>query len=103
MQLPWWLSDKKKKKKNPPADAGDTGSVPDPGKSHMRRGNLAHVPRWLKPAHLEPVPNNEKPPQWKVHAQQLESSPPLATAREKPELSNEDPVQPKIKKLMKTF
>ena len=25
----------KKKKKNPPANAGDTGSIPDPGRSHM--------------------------------------------------------------------
>ena len=25
--------------KNPPASAGDTGSVPDPGRSHMPRSN----------------------------------------------------------------
>ena len=25
--------------KNPPADAGDTGSFPGPGRSHMPRGN----------------------------------------------------------------
>ena len=25
--------------KNPPADAGDTGSIPGPGRSHMPRGN----------------------------------------------------------------
>ena len=31
-----WL---KKKKKKTPAYAGDTGSVPDPGRSHLRRSN----------------------------------------------------------------
>ena len=40
--------DKKKKKrdfrggavvKNPPANAGDTGSIPGPGRSHMPRSN----------------------------------------------------------------
>ena len=25
--------------KNPPADAGDTGSIPDPGRSHKPRSN----------------------------------------------------------------
>ena len=28
-----------KKKKNPPANAGDTGSSPGPGRSHMPRNN----------------------------------------------------------------
>ena len=32
--VPWWLNGK-----NPPADAGDTGSIPDPGRSHMPRSN----------------------------------------------------------------
>ena len=30
--------------KNPPANAGDVGSIPDPGRSHMRRANEAHAP-----------------------------------------------------------
>ena len=58
--------------KNPPASAGDTGSSPGPGRSHMPRGNLAHVPQLLslrsracepqllKPTCLDPV--LEKPP-----------------------------------------
>ena len=29
--------------KNPPANAGDTGSIPDPGRSHMLWGNQAGV------------------------------------------------------------
>ena len=33
--LPWWLSGKK----NSPANAGDTGSNPSPGRSHMPWSN----------------------------------------------------------------
>ena len=33
--------------KNPPANAEDKGSIPDPGRSHMPRGNKAHVPQLL--------------------------------------------------------
>ena len=33
--LPWQLTGVK----NPPADAGDMGSIPDPGRSHIRRKN----------------------------------------------------------------
>ena len=32
---------------NPPADAGDTGSSPGLGGSHMPRSNWAHEPRLL--------------------------------------------------------
>ena len=39
--------------KNPPANAGDMGSTPGPGGSHMPRGNWARVPQLLSPA-LEP-------------------------------------------------
>ena len=40
--LPWRLS-----VKNPPANAGDTGLIPDPGKPHMLGGNQAHAPQLL--------------------------------------------------------
>ena len=33
--------------KNPPAHARDTSSIPDSGRSHLPRGNSAHVPRLL--------------------------------------------------------
>ena len=56
--------------KNPPANAGDTGSSPGPGRSHMPRSNQAHgpqllssrtcEPQLLKPAHLEPVLHNKR-------------------------------------------
>ena len=31
--------------KNLPANAGDTGSSPGPGRSHMPQSNKAHVPQ----------------------------------------------------------
>ena len=33
--------------KNPPASAGDTGSSPGPGKSHVPRSNQARAPKLL--------------------------------------------------------
>ena len=35
--------------KNPPANAGDTGSSPGPGRSHMPQNNLAREPQLLSP------------------------------------------------------
>ena len=32
---------------NPPANAGDMGSIPGPGRSHMPRSNKARVPQLL--------------------------------------------------------
>ena len=40
--------------KNPPSNAGDMGSVPDPVRSHMLWGNKAGVPQLLSPHPLEP-------------------------------------------------
>ena len=51
--------------KNPPANAGDTGSIPGPGRSHMLQGNKAHVPQ------------QEKPLEWAAWALQLEHIPSL--------------------------
>ena len=53
--------------KNPPANAGDRGLSPGPGRSHMLWSNKARAPRIPKPVHLEPVlrikrsHHNEKP------------------------------------------
>ena len=55
--------------KNPPANAGDTGSSPGPGRSHMPQSNSAHAPQllslrattteaWATRAH---APQQEKP------------------------------------------
>ena len=69
--------------KNPPANAGDLGSSPGPGRSHMPQSNEAHVPQLLslrsraqEPRLLSPcatttearmprarAPRQEKPPQ----------------------------------------
>ena len=61
--------------KNPPANAGDTGLTPGPGRAHMPQSYWAHVPQLLKPAwrnywacmlqllkptHLEPVLRNKR-------------------------------------------
>ncbi|KAJ8790565.1 hypothetical protein J1605_004538 [Eschrichtius robustus] len=58
--------------KTPPANAGDTGSSPGPGGSHVPRSNEARAPQLLslrsrarepqllKPACLEPVLRNKR-------------------------------------------
>ena len=74
--------------KKPPANAGDTGSSPGPGRSHMPWSNKARapqllnlrsrarVPQLLKPSRLEPVLRNKR-----------------SHRSEKPVCSNEDPMQ----------
>ena len=68
--------------KNPPASAGDMGSIPGPGRCHMPQSNYASVPQLLTRAHPEPVlctkrsPCSEKP----VHCS--EEQPLVTTARE---------------------
>ena len=81
--------------KNPPANAGDTGSSPGPGRSHMPRSNKARIPQLLslrsgarKPQLLSPrattpearMPRaralqQEKPPQWEARAPQRTVAP----------------------------
>ena len=46
--------------KKPPANAGNSGSITGPGRSHVPRGNQAHVPKLLKPECLKPMLCNEK-------------------------------------------
>ena len=58
---------------NLPASVGDTGSVPDLGRSCAT--TVESVPgshNYLNPCALEPM--QEKPPQGEAHASQLESS-----------------------------
>ena len=90
--------------KNPPANAGDTGSSPGPGRSHMPRSNWvrepqllsprattteacvlrARAPHLLKPSHLEPVLCNKRSHHNEKPAHCNEEWPPLATTRESP-------------------
>ena len=79
LRLLWWS-----RVKNLPANAGDTGSNPDPGRSHMLQGNKAcvpqpsplsrgHMPQLLKPVYSRAhALQQEKPLQWEAHAPQLE-------------------------------
>ena len=39
---------------NLPVHAGDMGSIPGPGRSHMTRNNQAHVPQLLSLFSIEP-------------------------------------------------
>ena len=80
---------------NPPANAGDTGSSPDPGRSHMPRSNEVRAPQLLslcsrahEPQLLSPcattteahkpracAPQQEKPPQREVRTPQRKVAP----------------------------
>ena len=76
--------------KNPPARTGETGSIPDPGRSPMSRNNSAHEsqllslwsrarePQLLRSTHREPVLCNERSPHTTIREQ-----PPLAAPGEK--------------------
>ena len=46
--------------KNPPANAGDKGSSPGPGRSHMPRSNYARVLSATEPVCLELVLRSKK-------------------------------------------
>ena len=90
--------------KNPPASAGDTGSSPDPGRSHMPRSNQARAPQLLslcfrahepqllsprastsEPAPLEPVLRNKRSHRNEKPAHHNKEQPPRpATTRESP-------------------
>ena len=57
--------------KNPPANAGDMGSIPDLERSHMPQGNYARAPQLLKPArHTREATS----PQREAHATATKSS-----------------------------
>ena len=46
--------------KNLPANAGDTGSSPGPGRSHMPRSDLSLCATTTEPSRLEPELHNER-------------------------------------------
>ena len=70
--------------KNPPANAGDTGSIPGLGRSHMPWSNSAHEPQLLKPTCLELVLLNKRSHGNEKPTYRNEEQPPLATTRESP-------------------
>ena len=69
---------------NLPASAGDTGSIPGLGRSHMPWSSWAHAPQLLKPACLEPVLCNKRSHCKERHVHHNEEWPPLAATRESP-------------------
>ena len=88
--------------KNPPANAGDTGSISYPGRSHMPRSNEVHAPQLLSLGSraqelrlMEPMcprartPQQEKPLRWEARILQLKSSPQLSQLEKSP-CSKED-------------
>ena len=91
--------------KNPPANAGEPGSVPGLGRSRVPRVNSSlcngsywacasgSCNYWATPAF---VPQQEKAPQWEACIPQLDRSP-HSPQLEKSLCGNQDPAQPKIK------
>ena len=66
--------------KNPPANAGDTGSSPGPGRSHMLWGNKARAPQLLSLRSRAHAPRahalqQEKAPQREARAPQQRVAP----------------------------
>ena len=88
----------KRKKKNPPANAGDTGSIPGPGRSHVPRSNKARVPQLLSLRSRAHEPQLLKPARLETELRNKRSH-----RSEKPTRRKEDPTQPKIKKEKKIY
>ena len=84
--------------KSPPANSGDKGSIPGPGRSHMQWSNEASVPQLLKPVCLEPVHHNERNHHNKDSEHCNKGQPPLTATRESPSAARETQAQPKINK-----
>ena len=71
----WWDFPDSPMVENLPAKAGDMGSIPGQGRSHMLQSNQVPVPQLLKPKHSRAhAPKQEKRLQWEAPTPQLESS-----------------------------
>ena len=70
--------------KNLPVNAGDTDSIPGPGRSHMPLGNQALVMQLLKPGRLEPRLCNRRSHGNEEPKHRSEEQPVLSTTRECP-------------------
>ena len=85
---------------NPPANAGDTGSSPGLGRSHMPRSNWAHEPQLLSLRVWSLCSATREAVIVRGPRTAMKSGPRLPQL-EKPSHSNKDPTQPKIKKKLK--
>ena len=64
--------------KNSPVNAGDTGSIPDPGRFLVAyRATKPECHEYWARAHSAQALQQEKAPQWEAQALQLEGSPRL--------------------------
>ena len=100
--------------KNPPANTGDTGLTPGPGRSHMPRSNKtcvpqllslssrARQPQLLKPTRLEPVLRNKRSHCNEKTAHHNEEQPQLTATRESPCAATKTQCVQKKKKSKKT-
>ena len=99
--LPWWLNGKEST-----CNAGDMGSILEPGRFHMPQSNKVSAPQLVSlcsaAAAEARMPRaralqQEKPQLWEARALQLESSLCSLQLEQRPR-SNEDPEQLKINK-----
>ena len=79
---------------NPPANAGDAGSSPGLGRSHMLRSNWAREPQLLSLRVWSLCSQQERPRQWEAHAPRWRVTPACRNWR-KPLHRSEDPTQSK--------
>ena len=84
-----------------PANAGDTGSSPGLGGSHMPRSSWARAPQLLSLCVWSPVLRNKRGRDSERPAHRDEEWPPFAATRESPCTETKDSTQPKINKFKK--
>ena len=102
--------------KNLPANAGDMGSIPGPGRFRMSGSNYTWVPQLLslgstaqvlqllKPVRLKPVVHNKEATAMRSPCVMTKSNPQSPQLEKAcPACSHEDPAQPKVKKKKKNL
>ena len=87
--------------KTPPANAGDMGSIPGPGRSNMLKGTKPLYQQLLSPCSGAHAPQQEKPPHSEAQVPPMESKPRLL--QEKISHSSEGPAQPKVNSKNKNY
>ena len=83
---------------NPPANAGDTGSSPGLGRSHMPQSNRAREPQLLSLRVWSLCSATREAVIVRGPRTAMKSGPPARRNWRKPSHRNEDPTQPKINK-----